>query len=68
MKCPDCHGVLPYVNLEEVPVHVNGVPQWRGVSYVCPLCFAAIGCQIDPVALNADTQKKIISTLQSNRR
>ena len=62
-KCPKCDAVISNVNLEDVPIHVNYQPAWRGVSFSCPLCFSILGVGIDPVALKTDLRNEILNAL-----
>lgn len=53
-KCPKCNAIISYVNIGDIPIHVNSHPKWKGISYLCPFCSAILGLQIDPVAIKTE--------------
>ena len=62
--CPKCEKLLTNVNIEEIPVHLNFQPVWRGVSFLCPYCRTILGVGIDPVALKTDLKDEILTELE----
>lgn len=53
-KCPKCEKIVSYVNLVNLPIHVDSRPTWVGVSYQCPYCSTVLGVGIDPIAIKND--------------
>ncbi len=60
-KCPKCGAIPNRVDIEELAASANIFrgEVWRAVSYICPApeCRAILGVQIDPVAMQSDTNK-----------
>lgn len=63
-RCPKCEKVLTAVRIEDVDVQVGFQNRWRGISYCCVYCNAAIGVGIDPIALKTDIVQQIIGALR----
>ena len=58
-KCPKCQSQLTNVNLEEMPIHVNFRPAFRGISLLCPYCQTILYVSIDPMLLRDDILEEI---------
>ena len=61
--CPKCEKMITNVNIEEIPIHLNFQPVWKGVSFLCPYCRSILGVGIDPVALKTDLRNEILDAL-----
>ena len=66
-KCPKCEALISNVNLEDMPIHLNYQPRWKGVAFSCPFCFSILGVGIDPVALKTDLKNEILNELQEKK-
>lgn len=58
-KCPNCGKVITHVILEDMSIHHNFAPKWRGVSLVCPQCNTILSVSFDPIAIKTDTVREI---------
>ncbi len=66
-KCPKCDNLINFVNVNEIEIRTGDGASWRGVSYICPYCFAVVGVQMDPISLKADLKNEILSVLQGKK-
>lgn len=65
-KCPKCEKLLTRLNLETVDGSSGvGSSVWKTVVLSCPFCATAISAQIDPIAIMAETVKKVASMLRA---
>lgn len=60
-KCPHCQKAITRFNIERLEGFVDGRSQLWCTSYNCPQCHAVLSVQIDPLAIQADTIKKLKS-------
>ena len=60
-KCPHCEKRVTHFNIERLEGHVEGRSQLWCVSHNCPFCNAALSVQMDPLAIQADTIRKLTS-------
>ena len=65
--CPKCNKKVNHVNFENMPIHVNLRPFWKGVSFVCPSCKAILGVSYDHIALNEELKSDILKVLGVKR-
>jgi len=63
-KCPACGAVVGHVDVQDMPVHLSGLPHLKGVSYLCPICHTILGVGVDPMALKQDTVNEIVKQLR----
>lgn len=61
--CPKCQKEIHNVNLENMPIHVNLRPFWKGVSFVCPFCRTILGVSYDHIALSEEIKTDILKAL-----
>jgi hypothetical protein len=63
-KCPKCDNLLTSLRFETVTASASFCSDsWKTVVYQCPVCFAAIGARIDPIAVQADTVNDVAKLL-----
>ncbi len=66
-KCPHCDKpFLSPVKYEPMVVGTSSQPQLNGIAYVCPLCDAILGVQLDPLALNQELANEIEQRLSQH--
>ena len=63
-KCPKCEKLVNRVNLNEIDASSFMGTAWRTITYNCPYCSTVLGCQIDPIAIKADTVDDILESLK----
>ena len=67
MKCPHCEAAITGLDGGLVKTTI-GDRLWKTVVFSCQKCHKALGCEIDPIALQADTIKKIVDGLSKRDR
>lgn len=67
-KCPKCEKLLSSVNLVGIDAKNAGGTSWKAITYNCPFCQTIISCQIDPIAVKADTVNEIIRGLKEKSK
>ncbi len=65
--CPKCGNLIMNIEIEDMPIHLNFQPAWKGISYLCPSCRAILAVGIDPVALKTDLRNEILNVLQGKK-
>jgi hypothetical protein len=66
-NCPKCAQLLTNVKVERIDVSEGLTKRWKGVSFVCPYCYAILSVGLDPVALTADLVDEILKKLDHKR-
>ena len=62
-KCPSCDNVFTAVRGEGTEVTV-GQNRFACLVFSCPICSTAIGAQIDPFAIKAETIAELAELLR----
>lgn len=62
-KCPHCEADLTHVDIKGVQLINDKLDQWRGLSYSCPQCERILNVGFDPVALNVDLLKSVVTSV-----
>jgi hypothetical protein len=57
--CPNCDSTITAVELEHLAGNSEGRRPLKCIGYTCPDCSVLLGVQIDPVALHADTIRRL---------
>lgn len=62
-KCPSCNNLVARLNFHSLDA---GLPSdaWKAMTYSCPSCNAILGCQIDPIAVEADIVAKVTAAVR----
>lgn len=60
-KCPKCDKTLVRINLEAITADA-GMTRYKSVIFSCPFCHAALGAQIDPLAVSSDLKAALKKT------
>ena len=67
-KCPKCGKSITRLRLVSTKASLDVLKKdFPTASFICPSCNAALGAQIDPVALMSGTIKRVANALTNVR-
>lgn len=67
-KCPKCEKLLTTLTINALDAHAPDGRVFRTIALVCPYCQTALGAQIDPIAIQADTVDMLMERLSKKGR
>jgi len=67
-KCPYCGNNVARLDGNGVTVSFGLAGPRKAVTYNCPSCHAVLSCEIDPVALRAETVAQTVDELLTKLR
>jgi uncharacterized protein (UPF0212 family) len=63
--CPHCKNKVTRVFIEVVTLNDEQAGDWRGITYSCPVCDSVLSVSFDPVAMETDLVKRVLTALRT---